>query len=78
MTLLLVMPQVWQQNVVRFRKYYPKTFTDMCNLRCDLDLESNNPIFLQRKLRLMMLHYQTKFDCKRTSLLEDTTEIVIF
>ena len=25
----------------------------------------------------MMLYYQTKFDCKRTSILEDIVEIVI-
>ena len=54
-----------------------QTFTISLNLRCDLDLESNNPIF-HRTLRLMMLYYQTKFGCKPTSSLEDATEIVMF
>ena len=34
--------------------------------------------FSHRTLRLMMLYYQTKFSCKPTSSLEDTTKIVIF
>ena len=34
--------------------------------------------FFHRTLQLMMLYYQTKFGCKPTSRLEDTTEIVIF
>ena len=34
--------------------------------------------FFHRTLWLMMLYYQTKFGCKSTSSVEDTTEIVIF
>ena len=34
--------------------------------------------FSHKMLWLMMLYYQTKFSCKPTSSLEDTTEIVIF
>ena len=34
--------------------------------------------FFHRTLLLMMLYYQTKYGCKPTSSLEDTTEIVIF
>ena len=34
--------------------------------------------FFHRTLRLIMLYHQTKFGCKWTSSLEDTTEIVIF
>ena len=75
----------------RFRRYWAdtighpekissgQTFTDILNLRCGLDLERSNPIFSHRTLWLMMmLYYQTKFGCTRTSSLEDTTEIVIF
>ena len=40
-----------------------------------LDLECSNPFFFHRTLWLMMLYYQTKFDCKQTSSLE---ELVIF
>ena len=54
-----------------------QTFTDILNLRCDLDLEHSNPIF-HRTLRLMILYYQTKFGCKLTRNLEHKTEIVIF
>ena len=56
-----------------------QTFTISLNLRCDLDLESNNPIF-HRTLRLLMVCYQTNFGCKRTSNLEDIVKkkIVIF
>ena len=35
-------------------------------------------LFFHRTLRLMMLYYQTKFSCKPTSSLEDTTETVLF
>ena len=34
--------------------------------------------FYRRTLWLIMLYYQTKFDCKRTSSLEDIVEIAIF
>ena len=54
-----------------------QTFTDISNLRCDLDLEHSN-LFFHRTLRLMILYYKTKFGWKPTSSLEDTTEIVIF
>ena len=54
-----------------------KSFSDILNLRCDLDLKRSNPVF-HRTLQLMMLYYQTKFGCKSTSSVEDTTEIVIF
>ena len=56
-----------------------QTFTISLNLRCDLDLESNNPIF-HRTLRLLMVCYQTNFGCKRTSNLEDIVKkkIVMF
>ena len=53
------------------------TFTDIFNLRCDLNLKRSKPIF-HRTLWLMMLYYQTVFGCKPTSSLEDTTEIVKF
>ena len=55
-----------------------QTFTDILNLHCDLGLERNNPFLFHRTLRLRMLYYQTKFGCKRTAILEDTVEIVIF
>ena len=55
-----------------------QTFTDILNLCCDLHLGCSNPIFLNRTLWLMMLYYQTKFGCKPTSSLKDTTEIVIY
>ena len=55
-----------------------QTFTDILNLSCDLGLNAEVP-FLHRSLqRLMLYYYQTKFGCKWTSSLEDTTEIVIF
>ena len=53
-----------------------QTFTAILNLRCNVDLECIIPFF-HRTLRLMMLYYQTKFGCKPTSSLENTTEIVI-
>ena len=57
-----------------------QTLTDIFNTRCDLDLEHNNPTFLQDTLAYdaVVDYYQTKFDCKPTSSLEDTTEIHIF
>ena len=48
-------------------------FTAILNLCCDTDLECSKPIF-HRTLRL---YYQIKFECKPTSSLEDTIEIVI-
>ena len=51
--------------------------TNILNICCDLDLERSNPIF-HRTLWLMMLYYHTKFGGKLISILEDTTEIVIF
>ena len=54
-----------------------QTFTHTLNLCCDLDLEQSYSNF-NRTLQFLMLYYQTKFGCKRTSSLEDTTEIVIF
>ena len=50
-----------------------QTFTDILNLRCDLDLERSNPIFPKDTP-----DYQTKFGYKPTSSWKDTTEIVIF
>ena len=34
--------------------------------------------FFHRTPQLMILYYQTKFGCKRTSSLEDTAEIILF
>ena len=67
-----------KKNVLWFRKYHPgkhslklQTFTVTLTL---------NPVipFFHRTLRLMMLYYQTKYGCKWSRSLEDTTEIVIF
>ena len=55
-----------------------QTFTDILNLRCDLDLERSNQFFFHRTLRLMILFYQTKFGRKRSSSLEDMVQVVIF
>ena len=57
-----------------------QTFTNILNLHCDIDLERSNPIFPQDILASdgVMLYYQTKFGCKRTSCLKDGVEIVIF
>ena len=52
-------------------------FTDILNLRCDLDLEHSNPIFPQDTLAYNTV-LQSKFGYKRTSSLEDIVEIVIF
>ena len=49
---------------------------DVLTLRCDLDLECNNPFF-HTTHQLMIQYYQTTFDCKWTSSLEDIVEIVI-
>ena len=60
-----------------------QTFTNILNLPCDRVLEHSNPILPHdMTIWLMMLYYQTKFGCKATSSLadtsEDTTEIVVF
>ena len=48
------------------------------NFVVSLTLTTRIPFFFHRTPWLMMLYYQTKFGCKPTSCLEDTTEIVIF
>ena len=53
-------------------------FINISNLHCDLDLEHSHQVFFCRAVWLMMLYYQTKFGCKRTSGLEDIVEIVLF
>ena len=65
--------------VEQFRRYFTDTIghTDILNICCNLGTGCNNPIFPQ-DTPLMMLYYQTKFGCKPTSSLEDTTEIEIF
>ena len=45
-------------------------FTDIFNLRCDLDLQRSNPIFPQDTLAYDVV-LSIKFGCKRTSSLED-------
>ena len=60
--------QVWWQNVLWFRRYHrdehsPTFWTFAVTLTLDTVTQ-----FLQRTLRLMMLYYQTKFDCKLTSI----------
>ena len=62
-----------------------QTFTDILNRRCDLDLEHSNPIFPQDTLVYDAKLYikpsliaNRPLDCKLTSSLEDTTQIVIF
>ena len=47
-----------------------QTFTDISNLRCDLNLELD---FSTGHSKLMMLYHRTKFGCKPTSSLEDAT-----
>ena len=54
-----------------------KTFTDISNLRFDLDLEHSNPIFPQDTPAYDFV-LSSKFGCKPTSSLEVTTEIVLF
>ena len=54
-----------------------QTFTDILNFCCDPDLKRSDQI-CHRILQLMMLYYQTKFDCKRASSLEYIIETVIF
>ena len=41
---------------------------------CDLDLEHS----IHKTLWVMMMHHQTKFDCKRISGSEDVVETIIF
>ena len=56
------------------RKYHPdKHSLTFWTFTVTLTLHAVIPIF-----QLMMLYYQTKFGCKLTSSLEDTTETVIF
>ena len=41
-----------------------KTFIDILNLHCDLDIECSNPTFFSQKtLWFMMMYHQTKFGC---------------
>ena len=54
-----------------------QTFTDILNFAETLTLNAELAFF-NRTLWLMMLYHQTKFGCKLTSSLEDTSEIVIF
>ena len=69
----------WADTIGHTEEYIIRTnIIDILNLPSHLDLECSNPIFFHRTLRLMVLYYQTKVGCKRTSILEDTTEIVIF
>ena len=65
-------------NVLWFRKYHPdkqsllfRTFTVTLTVNTEIAL-------FNRTLEIMMLYYQTKFGCKSTSRLEDTTQIVMF
>ena len=52
---------------------FGQTFTNILNLRCDLDLERSNPIFFPQDTPA----YDAKFDRKRTSSLEDMVKIVV-
>ena len=54
-----------------------QTFTDILNFAVTLTLNAVIPFF-HWTLRLVMLCYQTKFGCKPTRSLQDTTEIIIF
>ena len=65
-------------NVLWFRKYHQdkqsllfRTFTVTLTVNTEIAL-------FNRTLEIMMLYYQTKFGCKPTSRLEDTTQIVMF
>ena len=58
------------ENIIR-------TFPDILNLLCDLDLEFMIQ-FLPQDTLAFDAYYQTTFGRKPTSSLEDTTEIVIF
>ena len=70
--------QVWLQNLLRFRRYHPnKHSLTFWTSAVALTLNTVTQ-FLHRTHWLMMLYYQTKFGCKRTSCLEDRVEIVIF
>ena len=70
--------EVWQQNVLRFRRYHPdKHSPTFRTFAVTLTLNAVTQFF-QKTLRLMMLYYQTKFGRKRTSSLEDRVEIVMF
>ena len=70
--------QIWQQNVQWFRKKSPgKTFIDILNLLCDLEIERSNPIFQQDTLALDAV-LSNQFGCKPTSTLKDTAEIIIW
>ena len=50
---------------------------DILTLRCDLDLEGNNPFF-HKTLLPMMTYHRTKFGCQRISSSEDIVVRVIF
>ena len=65
-------------DILWFRQYHPdKHSLTFWTFAVTVTLNTVIP-FSHRTLRLMMLYYQTKFSCKPTSSLEDTTEIVIF
>ncbi|WP_419583241.1 hypothetical protein, partial [Thiolapillus sp.] len=50
---------------------------DILTLRCDLDLEGNNPLFPQTLWRMITYH-RTKFGCQRISSSEDIVVRVMF
>ena len=62
---------------IHMEKISRQTFTDIFNLPCDLDLQCSNPILKQDTAAYDAV-LTTKFGCKPTSNLEDTTEIVLF
>ena len=64
------------KNVLWFRKYHPEKHSPtLWAFIVTLTLDTVIPFF-HRTFRLMMLYYQTKFSCERTSSLENTIKIV--
>ena len=49
--------------------------TDILTLCCDLALECSHSIFFHKILWLIMMYYQTKFDCQGINSLEDIVEL---
>ena len=67
--------QVWYQSAPQFRRYHPdKHSLTFWTFAVTLIAVTQ---FLHSTLGLMMLYYQSNFDCKWTSSFEDIVEIII-
>ena len=67
--------EVRLQKYLRFRRHDPgRTWTEILNLHCNIDLEHSNPTFSQdTPTQLMVIHHQTSSVAEGISSSEDTS-----